>query len=96
MSRNRYLYAYDVADDKRRTRVHGTLLDFGDHVQYSVFLCDLSPRERIELSGRLSEIINHRQDQVMVVGLGPAERDLIDVLTVVGKPYSLPSRAMIV
>jgi CRISPR-associated endonuclease Cas2 len=46
-SRSRYLVTYDVADDKRRDRVHRTLLDFGDALQFSVFLCDLNERERI-------------------------------------------------
>jgi CRISPR-associated protein Cas2 len=96
MSRRRYLYAYDVADDKRRTRVYGTLVDFGDHVQYSVFICDLTARERVELDGRLSEAIHHREDQVLAVDLGPADRDLIDVLSIIGKAFSPSSRAMIV
>ena len=45
MARNRFLVSYDVTDDKRRTRVHRALRDFGDWLQYSLFRCDLSPRE---------------------------------------------------
>ena len=44
--RNRYFVTYDISDDTRRTAVFKTLRGFGDHLQYSVFRCDLSPRQR--------------------------------------------------
>ena len=47
--RNRYLVAYDVSDDKRRTGIFKTLMGNGDHVQFSVFLCDLSDLELARL-----------------------------------------------
>jgi len=46
---------------------------FGDALQYSVFLCDLSPSERIILLEKLTPLINHHEDQVMLVNLGPAD-----------------------
>ncbi|HUT57607.1 MAG TPA: CRISPR-associated endonuclease Cas2, partial [Phycisphaerae bacterium] len=39
--RRRYLVTYDISDDKRRDLVFKTLRDRGDHVQFSVFLCEL-------------------------------------------------------
>jgi CRISPR-associated protein Cas2 len=30
---------YDISNDKRRTRLHNALLDYGTPVQYSVFEC---------------------------------------------------------
>ena len=40
--RNRYIVTYDICDDARRTAVYKALRGFGDHLQYSVFRCDLS------------------------------------------------------
>ena len=34
-----YLVAYDIADNRRRTRLHRLLRGFGDPLQKSVFLC---------------------------------------------------------
>ena len=50
-----------------------TCRNFGDHLQFSVFECDLNPSEKIELELLSNEIINHDEDQVMFVALGPAE-----------------------
>ena len=71
--RNRYLVSYDICDPKRLRRVFKTMRGFGDALQYSVFLCDLSPSERIILLEKLTPIINNREDQVMLVNLGPAD-----------------------
>jgi len=70
MARRHYLVSYDIADDKRRTRVFKALCDNGDHVQYSVFFCELSSTELVQLRMELDEAINHRQDQVIVLDLG--------------------------
>lgn len=71
--RNRYLVSYDICDPKRLRRVFKTMRGFGDALQYSVFLCDLSPSERTILLEKLTPIINNREDQVMLVNLGPAD-----------------------
>ena len=45
--RNRYIVTYDISDDDRRNSIFKTLRGCGDHIQYSVFRCDLSDSERI-------------------------------------------------
>ncbi|HCC32386.1 MAG TPA: CRISPR-associated endonuclease Cas2 [Clostridiales bacterium] len=70
--RNRYLVSYDISDPKRLARVFRKMRGFGEAVQYSVFLCSLSPQERVILLAALSELINHKEDRVMIVDLGPA------------------------
>lgn len=70
--RNRFLVSYDVRDSKRLRRLFKALRGFGDPLQYSVFRCDLSPKEKILLIAAIKEIINHRDDRVMLVDLGPA------------------------
>lgn len=53
MERRHYLVTYDISDDKRRDAVFRLLLGHGDHAQYSVFFCELSGRELVELRARL-------------------------------------------
>jgi CRISPR-associated protein Cas2 len=94
--RRRYLIAYDVSDDKRRTGVFRTLMGNGDHVQFSVFICGLNDRELAELKGRLGQTVNQRQDQVIILDLGAAEHELKAVLQCLGKAYEPPSRVLVV
>jgi len=94
--RKRYLIAYDVANDKRRTAVFKTLMGNGDHVQFSVFLCALNDVELLRLKGSLAEKVNHRQDQVIVLDLGPADSDLAARLDCIGKGYTPPARVTVI
>jgi len=94
--RRRYAISYDISDDKRRTRVFELLLGNGDHVQFSVFLADLSQRELIVLRTKLLQIINEREDQVLIIDLGKETRSLDASLEVIGRSYEPPSRSMVV
>lgn len=94
--RRRYLIAYDVADDKRRNGVFKTLMGNGDHVQFSVFLCDLNPKELAELKGRLYETVNNRQDQVLILDMGGADQETRAVLQCIGKSYEPKARVMVI
>ena len=85
--RTTYLVCYDIANDKRLRKVFKICSNFGDHLQFSVFECDLSPSEKIELEAALNDIINHDEDQVIFVGLGPAEGRGDRVITALGLPY---------
>lgn len=68
--RRRYLVAYDVADAKRLRRTYRAMHGFGDPVQYSVFLCDLSAVEKQGMLERLHGLLNFAHDRVMIVDLG--------------------------
>lgn len=72
--RRRYLVAYDVSEKKRLHRAHRTLLGFGDPLQYSVFVCDLSDQERALLLDAITGVVSVAEDRVMFVDLGPARR----------------------
>jgi CRISPR-associated protein Cas2 len=67
-----YVVTYDVCDDKRWRRVFKLMRGYGDHLQYSVFRCELSDRERVELMEKLSAAIKKDEDQVLLFPLGPA------------------------
>lgn len=71
--RRRYLVAYDVADPQRLTRTFKAMLGYGDRVQYSVFLCDLSSIELIQMKTDLAEILDYGEDRILVVDIGPSE-----------------------
>lgn len=71
--RHRYLVTYDVSDAKRLRRVFKKLMGFGEPLQYSVFQCDLSDVERLKLKEALSEMINHAEDRVLIIDLGPVD-----------------------
>jgi CRISPR-associated protein Cas2 len=94
--RRRYLIAYDISDDRRRTRAFNTLGDFGEAVQYSVFFADLTVSEVVVLRGRLRELIDERTDQVLLVDLGRTTRELGHSIEVLGMPYEPSTRTQIV
>jgi CRISPR-associated protein Cas2 len=85
--RTSYLVCYDICDDKRLRRVFKTMRGYGDHLQYSVFECQLTTTDLVRLRAELSGIIHHTQDQVLFVNLGPAEGRGDRVITALGKPY---------
>ena len=85
--RTTYIVCYDIANDKRLRKVFKTCVNFGDHLQFSVFECDLSPSEKIELEMALGDIINHDEYQVLFVALGTAEGRGDRVITALGLPY---------
>ena len=86
--RRRYLITYDISDDKRLRKVFQILRGFGDHLQYSVFECQLTRMDLIRLRAELAQVIHHKEDQVLLVDLGPAEGRGDRVITALGKPYT--------
>ena len=94
--RNRYLVCYDVADEKRLQRMHKKMQGFGQPVQYSVFVCDLSPSARVRLQESLTKILNMKEDRVLIVDTGPTEGRGQECFTTLGKAAALPSRGPVV
>lgn len=56
--------SYDIADDRRRTRVSKVLKDYGTRVQYSVFECRLNGSQLQGLLLKLAGLINHQEDSI--------------------------------
>jgi CRISPR-associated protein Cas2 len=83
-----YLVTYDICDDKRLRKVFKTMLNWGDHLQYSVFECQLSEMDLQTLKAELKTIIHHLQDQVLFIDLGPAAGRGERVIEAIGIPYS--------
>ena len=59
-----YVIAYDIPDDRRRTKVHQILLGFGKWTQYSLFECFLSKKELVLLQAKLADHLVAKEDSV--------------------------------
>lgn len=86
--RHSYIVTYDIRDDKRLRKVFKTMKDWGNHLQYSVFECQLTASDKTQLTTLLGEIINHSQDQVLLIHLGPAESRGDRVIEALGQAYT--------
>lgn len=65
-----FLIAYDIADPKRLRRIHKLVRGYGEAIQYSVFLGQLSAKDEVVLREKIRDIIHHKQDQVIMIRLG--------------------------
>jgi CRISPR-associated protein Cas2 len=88
MMRITYIVCYDIADAKRLRRVFKICRNYGNHLQFSVFECDLSQAEKIELERKLGETMNLKEDQALFIALGPADGRGDRVITALGLPYT--------
>ena len=71
--RRHYLVKYDISDSKSLRRVFKTMKGFGAHLQFSVFQCDLPDIDLIRMKAALTEIIDQREDQILIIDLGTSE-----------------------
>ena len=69
-----YIVTYDISDEKRWRQVFKLMHGYGRWLQLSVFQCRLTARRRAELARRLEATINHREDHVLILDLGPADK----------------------
>ncbi len=94
--RSYYLTAYDVSDPKRLYRVHRRMQGFGMSLQFSVFLCLLSPKELALLREMVDEEIKKSEDRVMIVNLGPEEGEAEGRIAFIGRREEMPERRAII
>jgi len=98
--RRSFLCIYDVASDKagdkRRSQLFELLLDHGEHVQFSVFLCVLTKAELTRLRAQAECILHRDQDQLLIIDLGPDGIDWTAGLYCVGKIWTPQVRSRII
>lgn len=94
--RRLYIVTYDICDAKRLRRVFKTMKGFGAHLQLSVFQCDLPAVDLVRMREALGEIINHAEDQVLIIDLGPTEGRPIKSIEAIGRGYELTERKAVV
>ncbi|PIF02466.1 MAG: CRISPR-associated endonuclease Cas2 [Propionibacterium sp.] len=87
MARQRYLIAYDIADPHRLREIMIILEGYGERLQYSVFLCDLTRAELALWERDVRNVIELKEDSVVVINLGQPDNDLIYSI---GVPRVLP------
>ncbi len=85
--RQRYIVTYDIADAKRLRRVFRLMKGYGEHLQLSVFRCDLTRMSLAKMKAELSEVIHAQEDQVLVIDVGPTEGRGEEVFESLGKAY---------
>jgi CRISPR-associated protein Cas2 len=91
-NRRRWLVAYDICDEKRLRKVYDVVRSHGDRLQYSVFLCDLDPIEKLGLLSELRPVIDHRVDSVVLIDLGQANLTNTSRIEHLGQTPQLPVR----
>ena len=83
-----YLVCYDIADEKRLRKVFKAMRGWGDHLQFSVFECQLTKTDLVKMRAELGGLIHHDEDQILFVELGPAEGRGDRVISAMGLPYT--------
>jgi CRISPR-associated protein Cas2 len=86
-----YIVAYDIHDPKRWRRVFKLMQGYGEWLQLSIFQCRLSRRRHAELIALLDGIIHHREDHIVLMDLGLAEKVKPRVVSL-GKDYEPVAR----
>ncbi len=92
-----WLVVYDISDSKRLQQVHRIVKDYGDGIQKSVFLCQLSPSHLSILQDKISSTIHYHHDQVIFIPLHRTDKYLeVDRWETYGRRvYESESRYMI-
>ena len=90
-ARRRWLVAYDIRDEVRLRRVHDIVRSHGDRLQYSVFLCDLTSIEKVNLKSALREVLNQHVDSVVFIDLGEPDRPGSAALEFMGTSLPMPT-----
>ena len=93
---NVFIVSYDITDDDRRNEVFKYMRRWGDHLQFSVFRCELSPSDRAELISELRQQIDSEKDQILLFDLGPSGGRARESVVSLGVKYTHPERHAIV
>lgn len=95
MDEHLYIVAYDIGDQKRWRRIFRLMHGYGEWLQLSVFQCRLSRKRHAELIALLDGIINHKQDHVIFLDVGPADSVKPKVVSL-GKDFEPVTREPVV
>jgi len=76
--------SYDIMEPKRLAEVHKTMMGYGQPLHYSVFRCDLTSKGVDGMIADLNRIINHKEDRIMIIEMGPAEGQIDEKIRFLG------------
>lgn len=82
-----YIISYDIRKQRRWRKVFKTLQGYGEWMQLSVFQCRMNKVKALQLESALHDIVNHDEDHVLIMDLGPA--DMVNPrVQSIGKPFT--------
>jgi CRISPR-associated protein Cas2 len=90
-----YIVVYDVRNARRWRKLFRTMHGFGDWLQLSVFQCRLDKVRRLRLEASIQEIVNMREDHVLIMDLGPADTVMPKVSSI-GKAFDPVQRGSVI
>lgn len=86
LTEHAYLVCYDIADPRRWRKIHRAMKGFGEWLQLSVFHCRLTKQKHLLMQDHLGEMINHKEDHLLIIDLGPADSVQLRVESM-GRPF---------
>lgn len=95
MDEHLYIVTYDISDQKRWRTVFKFMNGYGEWLQLSVFQCRLSRRRHADLIATLDETINHKEDHIVLLDLGPADNVTPHVVSL-GKEFKAVEREPVI
>jgi CRISPR-associated protein Cas2 len=96
-ARRCYVIAYDIPDDRRRTRIAKVLESYGDRLQYSVFIVTARPAKLVRMRDSLTGLVKANEDSIAVFDLGIHDDKRLDnKITYIGVNRSLTPSNIIV
>lgn len=64
-----YVVAYDMPDNRRRTKLFKAMKGFGVHTQFSVFECELDAKGLEKMLKRIGRLVDPAEDNIKVYPL---------------------------
>lgn len=90
-----YIVSYDIRDSRRWRKLFQALRGFGEWLQLSVFQCRLNKMRALRLEAAIREIVNAKEDHVLIMDLGPAE-SVTPRVSSIGKAFAPLERESII
>lgn len=90
-----YIVSYDIRDSRRWRKLFQALHGFGEWLQLSVFQCRLNKMRVLRLEAAIREIVNCKEDHVLIMDLGPAE-SVTPRVSSIGKAFAPLERESII
>ncbi len=78
--KKRWLISYDISKDKIRTKVRKLLTKYGYRIQYSAYICEITPEQKKEVFKSISHLIS-KSDSVIWI---PFSDQLVKIMETQG------------